>query len=124
MTPENEVKLSQSLKVVMEMKKTSGGDSVEGFENKGFYISGLTKERIILGQDVWASQVDAIEKITCFLKIDDHWSKHEMAGFYAGKKSAENSAKKKDRIIKSFAFSFNNASGKSAFEKVFSKLNP
>ena len=124
MTPENEVKLCQNLKVVLEMKKTSGGDLVEGFDNKTFYISGLTKERIILSQDVWASQVDAIEKITCFLKVGDHWIKHEMSGFYIGKKPVENSTKKKDRIIKSFAFSFNNASGKSAFEKDFSKLNP
>ena len=124
MSPGNETKLSQSFKVILEMKKGSNEDQEEGFGEKSFFISGLTKEKVILEQDVWASQVELIEKITCFLKVGEKWKEYKISGFYTGKKATENSTKKKDRMVKSFSFLFDSAERKSLFEKDLSDINP
>ena len=50
MSPGNEIKLSQSFKVILEMKKGSNEEQEEGFEEKSLFISGLTKEKVILEQ--------------------------------------------------------------------------
>ena len=124
MSPGNETKLSQSFKVILEMKKGSNQDQEECLGEKSFFISGLTKEKVILEQDVWASQVELIEKMTCFLKVGEKWKEHKISGFYTGKKATENSAKKKDRMVKSFSFFFDIAERKDLFEKDLSDINP
>ena len=124
MSPGNETKLSQSFKVILEMKKDSNEDQEEGFGEKSFFISGLTKEKVILEKDVWASQVELIEKMTCFLKVGEKWKEHKISGFYTGKKATENSARKKDRMVKSFSFLFDSAERKVLFEKDLSDINP
>ena len=124
MSPENEVKLSQNFKVVIEMKKGPKESPKDGLEKREFYISGLTKERVVLEQDIWASQVSLIEKITCFMKSDGKWKEYEISEFFIGKKNSDNSGKKKDRMVKSFSFGFCNAEIKTRFENDFSELNP
>ena len=124
MSPENEVKLSQKFKVVLEMKKNSEEIQGEGSDKRNFFISGLTKEKVILEQDIWSSQIGSIEKITCFLKVGEKWNEHQMSEFYTGKKASESASKKKDRIVKSFSFTFDSALQKERFEKDLSELNP
>lgn len=124
MSPKNEVKLSQSFKVILEIKKSLSDGQKVGFDNKNFFISGFTKEKVILEQDVWASQIEFIEKITCFLKVNEKWKEHKISNFCKGKKASDSNGKKKDRKVKSFSFQFSNAKHRSLFEKDLSELNP
>jgi len=124
LAPENEVKLSQRFKVVLEMKKNLKGSQAESSDKRNFFISGLTKEKVILDQDIWASQIEEIATITCFLKVGEGWNRYEIKEFYTGKKATENSGKKKDRIVKSFSFLICDASSKKGFEKDLFELNP
>ena len=62
----------------------------------------MTKEKVVLEQDIWASQVELIDKITCFMKIDEEWKEHKISDFFTGKKVSDNNLKKKDRMVKAF----------------------
>ena len=124
MSPKNEVKLSKTFKVILEMKKSLKENQKEKPDERSVLISGMTKEKVVLEQDIWASQVELIDKITCFMKIDEEWKEHKISDFFTGKKVSDNNLKKKDRMVKSFSFHFDDSLRKSLFEKDLSRLNP
>ena len=124
MSPQTEVKLSKNFKIILEIKKSSKKSKKEKPDERSIFISGMTNEKVVLEQDIWASQVELIDKITCFLKVDEEWKKHKISDFFTGKKAADNNVKKKDRMVKSFSFNFSSAEQKGLFEKDLSDINP